>query len=164
VCNFLSAIVSRKGEVYCSPLLDSHNDIIDYFGLRDGNAPQFTPVEFTPKDWFDPETWTFKFDAERPDWADDEWIESATTELRRRVEAMIVTEDRMVLVGGAWIIGPNARIGRTFGCRILAAHKTASLSRANLSRTYRGDSSTPDGYTKDDNDYLAAVAAAKVQP
>jgi uncharacterized protein YjbI with pentapeptide repeats len=134
VCNFLSAIVSRKGEVYCNPVLDSHNDIIDYFGLKDGGKnPQFTPVEFTPKDWFDPETWEFKFDAERPTWADDDWVEAASSELRKRVKAIIVTEERKVLVGGAWIIGPKGKVGRTFGCRIVAVHPKADLSWANLS-------------------------------
>src|ERR1035437_8383608 len=134
MCNFLSAIATKGGEVYCNPLLDSHNDIIDYFHCHDGKNPQFTPVEFVPKDHFDPSTWALQFDAERPDWVDEEWVINVTAKLEKIVAGMIVKDERKVLVGGCYIFAAGAKVSTMIGCRIVAIHPKANLSSADLSR------------------------------
>ena len=133
MCNFMSVIISRGGKVYHHPLLDSHNDIIDLFGLRDGENPQWSPVEFSPgDDMLNLDAYTFKFDAERPTWADDDWVELATTKLRNIIKTMIVDKDTKILVGGeTYLIAPGVKVDRVIGGRIKSA-KEANLYGANL--------------------------------
>ena len=133
MCNFKSAIISRGGEVYHHSLLDGHNDIIDLFNLRDTENPHWTPVEFLPgDDMLDLDGYTFKFDAERPVWADDDWVETAQTKLRNIVKTMIVDKDTKILVGGTYLIAPKIRVNKVIGSRIRLAAE-ADLSGANLS-------------------------------
>ena len=133
MCQWKSAIISRSGEIYHHPLVDSHNDLIDLFNLQDGKNPQFTPIEFLPgKDWFDVDAYKFTFDAERPDWADDDWVESATRKLKSIIKGMIVNEPVKLLAGGAYLIGPKAKITKIVSGRILAVDPRANLYGANL--------------------------------
>jgi len=134
MCNFLSAIASRSGQVYCNPMSDSHNDIIEGFNLCDGKNQQFTPVEFLPGDRLDLESYQFKFDAERPDWADDDWVESIAEKLRQIVGAMTLTTPQTVLFGGAYIFGPGSSAKKLINCRVIAISPKADLSGADLSR------------------------------
>ena len=135
MCNFKSAIVSRSGVVYHHPLVDGHNDLIDLFGLHDEISPQFTPVEFLPgNDMLDLDKYSFIFDKKQPSWADDDWIELATTKLRNIVKTMIVDKDTKILVGGTYLIAPNIKVGKVIGGRIKLA-KEANLYGANLHGT-----------------------------
>ena len=141
MCNFKSAIISQSGEIYQHPFLDSHNDIIDLFHLQDGENPHWTPIEFLPGlDVFNLDTYTFKFDAERPFWADDDWIEQAKTKLSNIIKMMIVDKDTKILVDGAYLIKPKIKISKIITSRILLA-KEADLSNANL---FRADLSKAD--------------------
>jgi hypothetical protein len=141
MCNFKSAIISQSGEIYQHPFLDSHNDIIDLFHLQDGENPHWTPIEFLPGlDVFNLDTYTFKFDAERPFWADDDWIEQAKTKLSNIIKMMIVDKDTKILVDGAYLIKPKIKISKIITSRILLA-KEADLSNANL---FRADLSRAD--------------------
>jgi hypothetical protein len=133
MCNFKSAIVTKSGEVYHHPLTDSHNDIIELFNLHNGENPQFTPVELVPDtDCFDVDTYKFRFDAERPGWATDEWVERVTKKMRAIVREMIFTKKAKILVGGAYLLGAGAKVGKIIQGRIVAISKDLNLAYADL--------------------------------
>ena len=121
MCKFLSAIKTRTGALYCNPLLDSHEDIIDYFGLNDGLMQHLVRLEFRPderKDLVDIAKYKLIIDElDVPKWFDDEMKEKTISELTVIVKNLIVTEDRKILVGGAYIIA-SGNIKKLINCDI----------------------------------------------
>jgi hypothetical protein len=93
---------------------------------------QWTPIEFIPVDVYDPSTWTFRFDAERPTWADDAWLESATREMRNRAEGLIVRNPQKIITGRTLIFGDKSSAKACVACRIVAVHRGANLVGASL--------------------------------
>ncbi len=110
MCQFLSAIVSKNGEVYCDPFIDSHEELIQRFGLRDDQSQfinNIVRVEFTPKDddYFDIENYTLRIDEDsEPDW----WAsvkDSVHANLKDRIQRMIIDKaDNKVLCGGVYFV------------------------------------------------------------
>jgi len=121
MCNFLSAIASRTGEIYCNPLIDSHEDIIDYFNLRDNQMGHIVRLEFRPeekKDLIDISKYKLIVDEpQTPEWFDEELKEKAIERLKVIVKNMIITEDRKVLVGGAYILA-SGNFNKIINCDI----------------------------------------------
>ena len=70
MCDFFSAIVTRDGRVLAHDLIDSHEEIIDVFGLKDGPLDHICRVEFLPDyaDMTNLDKWTFKIDQPSPGW------------------------------------------------------------------------------------------------
>jgi hypothetical protein len=143
MCKFLSAVVTRAGAVLVDPVIDSHEALIGLHGLRDDNSMgHFVRVEFTPgrdaedkPDYFDLSKYTLRVDEhEVPPWWDDTVRERTIQTLVRTLEKMVINGERKVVVGGAWMIGEEGKIGTLLHGRILAIHPKADLSRANLSR------------------------------
>ena len=123
MCNFLSAVVLRNGDVLTHPLLDSHSDLVTWFKLPDAlsHHQHFAKVELTPQDdWLNPDTWRFRLDEETvPGWWDDVMVQAETT-LRDRAKAMIVTTGRKDLIlEGCWILAGDAEFGSVRGGRIV---------------------------------------------
>ena len=118
MCNFVSAIVLKNGDIICDPEhTDSHEDLIRVAGLRDDRvsmaAEAFCRVEFTPPDDFsgiaDLSKWTLRVDeCSAPSWYDSELVRE---KMERRVQAMIIDGERDILLGGCHILvcGANVR-------------------------------------------------------
>jgi len=125
MCEIFSGIGTRTGQLYTSDVTDSHNDLFDIYNLRE---QQCTPVEFLlGTDPTDVSTYTFRFDAERPAWADDEWVERIKAEWTRRIEKMIVRDKRKILAGGCWILGDGAVVGQTISVRLVVMQGTSQV-------------------------------------
>ena len=112
MCNFLSAIVLRNGDVLSHPMLDSHTELVQHFRLPDTRAhhQHFAKAELTPEgDWLDASTWQFRLDEETaPGWWADVSSQAEAT-LRARAEKMIMkTGEHSLLIDGCWIIGGDA--------------------------------------------------------
>ena len=121
MCNFLSAIVGRTGEVYCNPLLDSHEDIVDYFNLRDGLTRNIVRVEFSPKDkknMLDVNKYELMVDEDCPPKWFEEYKEKTIEYLTEIIKRITITDDRKILVGGAYLLSSNIIIGRIVSCNI----------------------------------------------
>ena len=110
MCQFLSAIVSKEGEIYCNPFIDSHEELIQCFGLRD-NPDAFinniVRVEFTPKDddYFDVANYQLRIDENStPDW----WFNvqnKVREDLSARIKRMIIDKaENKVLCGGVYFV------------------------------------------------------------
>ena len=132
MCNFLSALIVRNGDILTHPMLDSHHDLVTYFKLPDSNGhiPRFVKVELTPTDnWLDPATWKWQVDEETlPRWWEDGLAVQAEAALRRRAKSMIVTDDRTLIVDGCWIVGGKAKIRDVRSGRIVRVQDSASIS------------------------------------
>ena len=111
MCQFISAVVLKNGDVLSHPYLDSHSDLVKYFKLPDATAhhQHFAKVELTPVDWLDVSTWQWKLDADTaPGWWDDVKAQAEST-LRARAEKMILkTGTHELIVDGCWIVGGDA--------------------------------------------------------
>src|SRR5690606_37769486 len=127
-------IVTRKGEILCNPLTDSHSDLISHFGLHEGSRAvirdqNFIRVEFTPAEgegddappqYDRPETYTLTVDETwEPEWFDDHMRGNVTAYLRQTIERMIVRDRRAILLGDAWIIADGAQIEKADNTRIV---------------------------------------------
>src|SRR3990167_5256308 len=114
MCNFLSALALKNGDVLSHPLLDSHSDLVRYFKLPDANAhiQHFAKVELTPVDWLDPATWIWKVDeAVLPVWWTEELDHQAQETLRARAAKMILKDGEHDLIAeGCWIVGGTAKV------------------------------------------------------
>ena len=131
MCNFLSAIVKRNGDVVCDPEhTDSHEDLVANEGLPDKGKGEFVRVEFTPGGVIDdPKTWNLQLDeAMTPIWWTDEMVEKVREYLERLVSNHIVRENRKVLIGGWWIIAKGASIGKNCGARIYVNYGTVTTN------------------------------------
>ena len=120
MCNFLSAVVSRTGEVYCNPLIDSHEDIIDYFDIRDTGMQHIVRVEFSPKekkDLIDIEKYELRVDElSTPEWF-NEYKESAIEKLKLVAKNCIIKENKKIVMG-ACIIGDGITIGKLINANV----------------------------------------------
>ena len=124
MCNFLSAIVRKNGDLHFNLWTDSHEDLIQLFALRDNREGNFARVEFTPKDPADldkPEKYHLKIDEARgPDWFDESMKAKIVGRLRRVIESMIVRGEVVCLIGGVHILATGAKISFIKNCRIVA--------------------------------------------
>jgi 16S rRNA C1402 (ribose-2'-O) methylase RsmI len=138
MCEFLSAIVTKDGSVLCEPTLDSHSDLIELFRLREGRAGyNFVRVEFVPRlgldgqlDYSDVDSYELWMDETRiPSWW-EECEPNARKFLLARVKNMIINDERAIVAGGAWILGPSARVQKMDVCKIIWAHRGAVIKDA----------------------------------
>jgi hypothetical protein len=134
MCNFLSAIVLRNGDIVCDPEhTDSHEDLIAMAGLRDDRVAQameaFCRVELLPPDDHaaiaDVSAWRFVVDEEAaPSWLDRAGI---AKKLRRMVAKMLVGDTRRLLLGGCWILHGEARVSAVKNGRIALMHDSSQV-------------------------------------
>jgi hypothetical protein len=123
MCNYKSAIVlkdeSVKGgfKLLLSPWTESHSELCQIYKLNDKASARlyFARVEYSPKDVTKPwelDGYKLRLDEERaPDWWNEHIAEDVAEKLRAHVETLIVNDEREILIGGHYIIGPKARIG-----------------------------------------------------
>ena len=132
MCHFLSVLVMRDGSIRHHPAIDSHADLIVYYGLRDTELflRHFAKAELVPgDDWLHPETWTWTLDEPtRPTWLDPETETQAEAAARRVAAAMIHTTGVVpLIVDGAWILGGDVVVKRMLGGRVLAMRNSATV-------------------------------------
>jgi len=141
MCNFLSALVLRNGDVLTHPMLDSHSDLVRYFKLPDTTAyiTRFAKVELVPVDWADAATWTWRVDeAEPPMWL-EEVAEKAEAALRARAAKMILKDGAHdLIVDGCWIVAGTATVRDVRAGRIVRVQDSATISGVRGSATISG--------------------------
>jgi len=141
MCNFLSALVLKNGDVLHHPMLDSHADLVRYFKLPDTDAhiQHFAKVELTPVDWADAATWNFRVDEEvLPVW----WADVASAvegTLRSRAAGMILKDgDHDLIVDGCWIVAGTAKVRDVRSGRIILVQDSAQISNVGGSAQISG--------------------------
>ena len=130
MCNFLSALVLKSGEVVCSPEhSDSHEDLIDAAELSDNGNGGFARVEYLPRDRYDKlDKYEFVVDEiTKPDWFTEEVKQRTIEILKARVSRMIVSDKKKILLGGCYVLTDGADVGKIKNSRILAACDSAKI-------------------------------------
>ena len=132
MCHFLSALIHPSGELVCRPdLTDSHEDLIEMIQIRDDGSGAFVRLEYLPPDdpstTWDLDTWLFKVDQEdTPDWFDPDL---AKQKCREKIQRMIITENRDLLLGGCYIVAGDARIKKVKNARIAILAGSATVDQ-----------------------------------
>jgi hypothetical protein len=140
VCNHKSAIVLKNGDLIHSPYTDSHEDLIEAFGLTDNGKGAFVRVEYRPvekSDLADIKKYSLRVDQdETPRWWSEAAAKRAEDRLKEIVQNEIVTDERKCLLGGPWIIASTARVHKIVNGRVLAIFQKAYLRGADLRSAY----------------------------
>ena len=97
MCKAFSGIIKENGEVLWQFGMDSHEDIIQKFGLRDTESPPtFARFEVAPKngEYLDPDEWVFRLDEKaKPKWWKDiykDWACAAKDEWQKKLDKILV--------------------------------------------------------------------------
>lgn len=134
---FLSAWVGRpigdaKPTIYCEPTIDSHEVLKTLFKVKAeerGTVINAARVEFTPSvgpddvpDYLAFDKYELRVDEnETPGWFDEDVKSFVVKALTKILKAMLIDDDsRPILYGGAWILGPNAKVEYADSCRVVA--------------------------------------------
>jgi hypothetical protein len=120
MCQWKSAIVTRQGELLHHWNVDSHENLVSLFDLKDKND-YFVRVEFTPTDnkYADVTAYVLRVDEQStPAWFED-FRESVTEKLRGIISKAIITGDRRIIVEGEWILAGEAKLERLCGGRVI---------------------------------------------
>ena len=148
MCNFLSAIVMKNGDLITNPqFTDSHEDLLAANNIRDGLAQQgtFARIEFTPPEDLstiqDLATWNLKVGEKvEPDWFD---APAVRAKLEDRVRRMFIDDEREFLLGGVYILLDGAKIKKVKNSRIvmmLGSSQVGAMRGSSMVRVM-GDSS-----------------------
>jgi uncharacterized protein (DUF1330 family) len=130
MCQWKSAIVTRQGDVLHHWNVDSHEDLVDLFELKDKND-YFVRVEFTPKDgkYSDASAYVLRVDEEStPAWFED-FRESATEKLRAIVSRAIISGNKKIIVEGEWILSGDFVVERLRGGRVVQMSGSSQVVR-----------------------------------
>ena len=140
MCNFLSAVFLKNGDMLCDPEhTDSHSVLIAAAGLKDDESSYYhaniAKCELTPPDdakaWGELNKWDFRVDErEVPAWLDQD---KARDMMERRIAQMFIEKSAGVVLGGCWIFnGKKAKIKQLTKGRVVAVINGANLQGANL--------------------------------
>lgn len=136
MCNFLSAIVLKNGEIICKPeATNSHEDLIEFADLQDDTAcpdeMAFARVEFLPpsssESIKDLDKWKFCIDQSIvPTWFGD--VENEViSKLKQIVSNIIIDKKKKILLGGCYILLDGAEIGIVKNCYIRAMYDSSRV-------------------------------------
>jgi len=134
MCQFKSVIVLRNGDILHDNYTDSHEDLINFYGLSDNGEPslnRFVRVEYTPKDVKDydkPSKYVMKVDeSETPAWF-EEVRESVQDKLDSLIKRMIIKDDKKkCLLSGCYILTGKAKLQYIRNTRIVAMYDSAQI-------------------------------------
>ena len=128
MCEFKSALVLQSEEIVTSPFTESHEDLIDMVELKD-NGKAFVRIEFSPANnqYADVDKYVLKCDQkDTPDWWTTEVVQRVTVRMRDLIRRMIVTEDKVILVGGQYIL-QNCSVKKCKSCNIVAMLESSNV-------------------------------------
>lgn len=139
MCNFLSALVFKSGKIFASPEhTDSHSHLIAARGLtaESDHSLQirgWIRVEFTPpssREMADIEKYRLTVDeAGTPEWFDKAMQFDVTEQLKEMVAAMIVTDERDILLGGCWILAGEAKVKQIVRATVKVALDSSQVGK-----------------------------------
>jgi len=124
MCNFLSGIVLKNGDLITSEYTDSHDLIVAAAGLKERAIPHemgWVKVEYTSPNLLNLETYELRVDeTDTPEWFDDAMRENVAAKMHRLVAKAIITEGEIpILLGGKWVLGGNVIVKETYAATIV---------------------------------------------
>jgi len=150
MCNFLSAIFTRDGRLFCQPqYTDSHSDLMAAYGIKerqtDAPVQQFVRLELIPPEPFvlDMAKWQETIDEhEVPAWFDNAKRFDAFEQMREIIINAVITDTRDMLLGGFYILADKALIREMRGSRVvmLGNSQVETMWENSQVKTMRGNS------------------------
>ena len=132
MCNFLSGIGFKNGDVYTSPYTDRHEYMIADLGLNDnGSALQnWIRCEYSSHDLTDINSYQLIIDEpSAPAWVTTELKNQWGKELKSRAEkCILVTGEKKILLGGKWVVGGDVKINNVINSQIVFCGGNASIT------------------------------------
>ena len=130
MCRFKSGIVVQDEREKCgfrlliSPWTESHSEIETIFKLQEGKSLKLAKVEFSPGDMakaYLVEKYKLTIDEDRkPEWFDAEMKERVAEKMAAYIKSIIIHGDVELLIGGQFIIAPDAKI-QSANCMVISA-------------------------------------------
>ena len=141
MCSFKSAVILKNGDLLHLDGVDSHEDVLSYFKIKDNGNDSFCRVEFVPgEDLCDLDQYKFEIDQERPDWFTESLEKKSVSRLKVIVNKYVVREDRDVLPVGFYILG-NVVI-KNAGCATIKSAGNATIENAGHATIQRAGHAT----------------------
>jgi hypothetical protein len=122
MCRFFSGLILKNGDIVHHPMLDSHAEIVAYYGMPDRTPDvyHFAKFELVPgRDVLDVSAWVWRIDEDvMPQWLDD--VEGQAEASARRIaqQMILTTGTRPMILDGCWIVGGDVRVGDMRGGRV----------------------------------------------
>ena len=154
MCEFLSAIVMRNGDILTHDATDSHELLAKHFKLvehrdSDKGVNGWVKVEFCPPnhEYDQPDRYVLRIDEDcAPAWWDAEMVEKVTGSLRAMIERMIVSANEELLLGGRHIVASGKRVGQLVaGTAIACDSSTVTACGSSTVRAYGSSTVTAYG-------------------
>ncbi len=120
MCKFKSAIVLRNGDILHNDFTDSHEDLIELFGLVDNGKENFVRIEYSTnsKRLDKIENYSLVVDEKStPAWF-EEIREPVAEQMKTIVLNMIISENLKIIVGRSVILTGNAIVNKIRHCII----------------------------------------------
>jgi hypothetical protein len=124
MCKFFSAIAFKNGDITCDPCIDSHEDLIATYGLKETIRRIWVRVEFYPKsnNYQLIDDYSLHIDeSDPPSWVTDELKLIWSEKLKAIISRLIITENKYCLSSGTYILSDGILIDKLLYCRILHA-------------------------------------------
>ena len=123
MCEFLSAIGLKNGDVICDPSIDSHEDLVMLHGLKETKLRNWVRIEFTPEDgkYHLIEKYNLKIDDDILTWVNDSLKNKWTQKLKAKLKRLIITKNTHCLSSGTYILSGKILINRLLYCRVMYA-------------------------------------------
>ena len=135
MCQFFSLLILRGGGIRHHWNIDSHSDLVAYYGLRDTDAflRHFAKAELTPPsnqaDYFDFAQWQWRLDEPtRPAWLDEDAEANAAAEARAVLADRTRTTGTIPLIAdGLWLLGGTVAVSKMTGGRVIGVGGSAQI-------------------------------------
>ena len=119
MCKFKSAIVLKNGDILHNDFTDSHEDLIDLFGLVDNGKEAFVRIEYTTDKRKDViEFYQLIVDEQSIPYWFKEIKDSVEERMKTLVSGMIIKENQKIIVGRCVILSPGVIIDKVRHCII----------------------------------------------
>jgi len=120
MCKFLSAIGMKDGDILCNPSIDSHEDLIKVYDLKDSKLRNWVRLEFYPdnNDYGDIKKYKLHIDDDILTWISDELKSKWERKLTARMKKIIITAEKYMLAGGVYIL-KDANILKMTNCKVI---------------------------------------------
>jgi len=129
MCSRSFSGIALKREIRRLDWSDSHEDIIEWFGLPD-DPEQIVRYEYSPCNGEYDNLTAYRLKVKQdivPDWWHDR-ADEIRSEMAGYVERCIVADRRKILGGGPWILVDGAEIECTVNARIIGMYGSASIN------------------------------------
>jgi hypothetical protein len=125
MCKFKSAIVLKNGDILHNGYTDSHEDLMEYFKIKDDNQfwQNFVRIEFSPdkpENLMDVNSYLLKIDEDStPDWFEE--IKGLVIErMKDVVSSLFINQDEDIIIGKSIILG-KVNVKRLINCFVINA-------------------------------------------